>query len=94
MLVIWKERANPFCARADARSDVMSSPADRSLVRPQVAGKLADERGLARAVGADHGMRFSLAHIEFDAIACAQGAEALRKPANVQQHLIHRALPG
>src|SRR5487761_2252313 len=29
MLVIWKERANPLRARAGARSDVTSSPANR-----------------------------------------------------------------
>ena len=57
--VIWNERASPSMLRRCAGSAVMSAPVERDAagVGRDLAGKLADQRGLAGAVRADDGVQ-------------------------------------
>jgi hypothetical protein len=74
------ERAREPQARAlrcRQRGDVGAIETHAARVRPQVAGELADEGGLAGAVRPDHRVRLAFAHVEIDAVAGPQGAKAL-----------------
>src|SRR5262249_10055007 len=76
--------------RAESR-DVLVGEANRARIGGEVARELADERGLARAVGADDRVRLAGRHVEVDAVARQQASEALGEAADRQQRLSHRA---
>src|SRR6267143_1831259 len=76
------ERARQALARAlrrRKRGDVLAREADAAGVGAQVSRELADEGGLAGAVGSDERVRLALGDMEIDAVARAQRAEALAK---------------
>ena len=77
--VIWKERASPSRTRACVGRRVTSRPAKWMVpaVGPEVAGELAHQGGLARAVGADQGMDLARPDVDRDRIGGDQAAEAL-----------------
>src|SRR3989442_15696999 len=84
------ERARQALARALRRregGDVLAREADAAGVGTQVAGELADQRGLAGAVGADDSERLAFLHLEIDVVRGAQRAEVLAKAFDLK----HRA---
>src|SRR6267378_2307037 len=76
------ERARQAFTRAlrrRKRGDVLAREADAAGVGAQVSRELADEGGLAGAVGSDDRVRLALGDMEIDSVARAQRAEALAK---------------
>src|SRR6266850_4255262 len=76
------ERARQAFTRAlrrRKRGDVLAREADAAGVGAQVSSELADEGGLAGAVGSDERVRLALGNMEIDAVARAQRAEALEE---------------
>ena len=71
--------ARPSRTRACVGRRVMSRPAKwmRAGVGREVAGELADQRGLAGAVGADQGVDLARPHVDRDVVGRDQAAEAL-----------------
>ena len=61
--VIWNERASPSCAAPidRQRGDVVAGEADAAGIGRDLAGELADQRGLAGAVRADDGVQLARA---------------------------------
>ena len=87
------ERARePHIGCGDATgSAVMSSPveADAAGIGRDLAGELADQRGLAGAVRADDGVQFAARDVERDLIGRDHAAEALGQVHDLQQGLSH-----
>ena len=64
--VIWNERASPSGAAPPGRQggDVAAGKDDAAGVRGDLAGELADQRGLAGTVRADDGVQLAGGHVE------------------------------
>jgi hypothetical protein len=75
--------------RSGERGDVLAGEADRAGVGTQLARELGDERRFSGTVRSDDGMRFALPHLQIDAVARAQRAEALRESSDFEQGPIH-----
>ena len=84
--VIWNERASPRWLRLCTGSAVMScaGEVDTPGVGRDLAGQLADQRGLAGAVRADDGVQLACRHREIDAVGGGDAAEALRQTVDGQ----------
>src|SRR4029079_18893524 len=73
------ERAGEAAARAAGRGkprDVLAGESDPAGIRAHAARKLADEGGLARAVGPDDGVRLALADLHGECVALPAAARA------------------
>src|SRR5262249_46879020 len=82
------ERAREALAgarRRGKRGDVVARETHLAAVRLDPAGELPDERRLPGAVRPDDRVRLALAHLEVDAVARAQSAEALREAARFEK---------
>ena len=77
--MIWNERARPSCAAAIGRQrgDVAAVETDAAGVGRDLAGELADQRGLAGAVRPDDGVQLARRHVERDVVGGDDAAEAL-----------------
>src|SRR5262249_50998912 len=64
---------------------------DAAGVGGEQAGDLVDQRGLAGAVRADHGVQFARADLEMDAVGAGEAAEALVQVVEAQHRLAHGA---
>ena len=73
------------------RGDVVAGEADAAGVRRDLAGELADQRGLAGAVRADDGVQLARRHRERDAVGGDHAAEALGQSVDLQQCVSHGA---
>ena len=78
----------PFDGHAGHVHAVQQHPA---AVRPQLAAELADQRGLARAVGADHGVQLARPHLQRQIVRDGQAAVALEQVFDAQR--AHRGSP-
>ena len=78
----------PFDGHAGHVHAVQQHPA---AVRPQLAAQLADQRGLARAVGADHGVQLARPHLQRQVVRDGQAAVALEQVFDAQR--AHRGSP-
>src|SRR5262249_24297098 len=89
------ERARePQLAAAPARqaSDVAAREADAAVVGGELAGKLADQRGLAGSVRPDDGMQLALWNRKRDRVGGDDTAETLGQGLDLQQGVSHGAL--
>ena len=91
--VIWNERASPRWLRWWTGSAVMScaGEADAAGVGRDLAGQLADQRGLAGAVRTDDGVQLARRHREVDAVGRDDAAEALGQTVDREQRVSHGA---
>src|SRR5207245_5619633 len=83
-------KPEPRPRRGVQRRHVLAGEAGHARVGLEVARELADQRGLARAVGADDRVRLAFRHVEVHPVGRAQAAEALAEPADHDQRLSHR----
>ena len=93
--VIWKERAEaePHAGMHRQMGDVAAGEVDGAGVGREVAGELADQRGLAGAVGADQGVDLARPHVDRDVVGGDQAAEALDQAVGGEQRLSHDGDP-
>ena len=73
------------------RGDVVAVETDAAGVGRDLAGELADQRGLAGAVRADDGVQLARRHVERDVVGGDDAAEALAQAVDLQQRLSHGA---
>ena len=73
--------------------DVAAGKADRAGVRGEIAGELADQGGLAGAVGPDQRVDLARPHVDGDVVGREQTAETLDQAVGGQQRLRHDASP-
>ena len=71
------------------RGDVLSVEHDAAGVRDDLAGELADQRGLAGAVRADDGLQLARHHVERDIVGGDHAAEALGQALDLEQRVSH-----
>ena len=72
---------------------VLARETDAAGVGPQVARELADERGLAGAVGSDDRVRLPLAQVQGDVVGGRERAEGLAQRARLEDRLSHPCRP-
>jgi hypothetical protein len=65
--------------------DVAAGKMNRTGIRHQLPGQLADQRGLAGAVGADDGVQFAPGDIEREIVGGVDAAEAADQVFNAEQ---------
>ena len=89
--VIWNERASPSRLRRQAGNagDVAAAEMDGAGIRHQLSGELADQRGLAGAVGADDGVQLSGRDIERQVIGRDDSAEPAHQVFDAEQGISH-----
>src|SRR5262249_15303581 len=86
-------QAEPRPRRSVQPRDVPVHEADDAVVGAKISRELPDERGLARAVGADDRVRLAGDYLEVDPIAGLQAAEALAERPHLQNGPSQRGLP-
>ena len=93
--VIWNERASPSRLRSCTGSAVMSLAVemDAAGVRRDLAGELADQRGLAGAVRPDDGVQLAARDVEPHVVGGDHAAEALGQAVDLEQRVSHGAAP-
>src|SRR6516165_8321017 len=75
------------------RRDVAAFETDAPGVGGNLAGELADQRGLARAVRPDDGVKLALRHAKRNGVRGDDAAEALGQFLDLEQRISHGALP-
>ena len=80
------QRAAP--PRRQAR-DVAAGELMRAAMRHEMAGELADQRGLAGAVRPDDGMDFAVADVERDMVGGNDAAEPAHQIVDAEQRISH-----
>ena len=91
--VIWNERASPSRAAPIGRQpgDVPAGEMNGAGIRLQLPGQLADQRGLAGAVGADDGVQFARRDVERQIVGRDDAAEPPDQVFDAEQGLSHGA---
>ncbi len=82
----------PAAALDAEMRDVGSVEADAAILRRNLAGQESDQRGLAGAVRADHGVKFAARNFERNGVGRHHAAKALGQALDLQQRLSHGAL--
>jgi hypothetical protein len=70
---------------------VAAGEVDGARIGREIAGDLADQGGLARAIGTDQGVDLARAHVDGDVVGGDQAAEALDQAVGREQRLSHCA---
>jgi hypothetical protein len=73
------------------RGDVAAVEPDAAALRFEETGYLIDERGLAGAIGADHGVQFPRRHLQRHAVGDGERAELLAQILDAQDRVSHAA---
>ena len=87
-------QAEPATLIGRQPGDVAAGEMNGAGIRHQLPGQLADQRGLAGAVGTDDGMQFTGSDVERQIVGCLDAAETADQVFNAEQGINQRISHG